>query len=110
MTDCNVLHGFKISSFLIYTSFSGQRYYFNFWMMDMKNIRIFFSDVLTVVHSHSVGVINLSLVIINPQVSLETGCSVVYPGGITLPITTLGFKAMTEIMTLIKLTLQYLHA
>lgn len=76
----------------------------------MKNICISFSDILSVLHSHNVGVINLSLVIINPQVSLQTGCSAVYPGDITLPITTLGFWAMAEIMTLIKSTLQYLHA
>lgn len=50
--------------------FLGQWYYFHFWMMDMMNVCISFSDILTVLHSHNVGVINLSLVIINPQVSL----------------------------------------
>lgn len=48
----------------------GQWYYFHFWMMDLMNICISFSDILTVLHSHNVGVINLSLVIINPRVSL----------------------------------------
>lgn len=59
----------KLSLFDLYI-FKDNGVIFIFCMMDMKNVCISFSDILTVLHSHNVGVINLSLVIINPQVSL----------------------------------------
>lgn len=72
MDDCNILLVFKSALFHLSCVFffRGQWYYFHFWMIDMMNICISFSDILLVLHSHNVGVINLSLVIINPRVSL----------------------------------------
>lgn len=50
--------------------FFGTVVLFSFLDVGYEELCIAFSDVLTVLHSHNVGVINLSLVIINPQVSL----------------------------------------
>lgn len=71
MSSYNTLYGLKSVLFdSCFIFLRGARYYFHFWMMDMMNICISLSDILTVLHSHNVGVINLSLVIINPRVSL----------------------------------------
>lgn len=97
MTDCNIFSGFK-SIF--------------FWFGTILFVNGY-KDWLCVYFWHSPYSFRGHKPIINHHLntpdSLKTGWSAVYPGT-TLTITTPGFQALREIMTLIKFTLQYLYA